>query len=219
MNRFISRGILVAILLAAPTLYASAWDLRELLGKVGQQSGSQQSESNKIAGIIDDLFASNNFDIAKLEGKWTVSGSAVTFDSDNVLSKLGGKAATTTVQSKLDPYFQKYGLTGSTITFDKAGAFSMTMKGLTINGTVSKIGDGKYQTTFTVMGKGLSPMDTYFERGATGNTLDVMWDAKRAISLLQSISSVVKLQSLNTLSSLLSQYDGIYIGFKLTRTE
>lgn len=215
----------VAALLAIPS-EASAWDLRDLLGgKSSSQSSETQQQDNSsaaqgILGLIDGLLSNSDFDLKQLEGTWKVTGSAVAFKGEDALSQIGGKAATVAVEKKLDPYYKKYGLTGSEITFDKEGNFTLKIKKLTINGTVEKTGESSFQTTFKTFGSTtLAPMNTYFERGATGSTLSVMWDAKKAFSLIQGVAAFVKSPTSSALSSLLDKYENVYAGFRLNRVK
>lgn len=210
--------ILVALgALIFSCLPSKAWNLQDLLGKTQEALGNAGSG---VTNLIDGLFSNSDFDVAQLEGTWVVEGAAVDFGSDDALSQIGGKAAKLAIQNKIDPYYEKYGLTGSTITFDKEGNFTLEIKKMKISGTVTKTDKSKYVTTFTAFGKTkLADMATFFEKGATGQTLSIMWDAKKALNMLQGVASLLKMQSASALSSLLNQYEDMYIGFRLNKTQ
>lgn len=204
---------------------ASAWNLQDILGGIGSQNGSNQDQTGQtqatdiLGGLLGDILSTSDFDIASLQGTWTVTGPAVTVNSDNALANLGGKAATAAIEAKLQPYYQRYGLTGSTITFDKEGKFTLKIKKLTVTGTVSKTQDG-FQTVFNGIGSiSLPAMKTYLKKGTiTGKNLSVMWDSSKAMNLLQSVASYMKSsQTIQTLAQLLDKYQGLYIGFALQK--
>ena len=216
--RFISKAILTLSLISLSCSGAYAWNLSDLLGKAQESMGNTSVDG--VLGLVDGLFSNSDFDVAQLEGTWEVTGSAVGMNSDQALANIGGKAATLAIEKKLDPYFQSYGLTGSQITFDKEGNFTLKLKKMSISGTVTKTGKSDFQTQFNVFGSTkLSSMGTYFEKGVTGSTLSVMWDASKAITLMQGIASFVKVKSASTIASLLSQYDDLYVGFKLSKVK
>ena len=48
-----------------------------------------------------------------------------------------------------------------------------------------------------------------------GKTLNLTFDATRLIQMLTKISSKLNIKTLSTLSTILNNYDGIYIGYKL----
>lgn len=205
----------VASMLSMP-LSASAWNLQDLLGKASESLGNVNTQD--VINLVDGLFSNSDFDLSKLKGTWQVTGSAVSLKGEDTLSQIGGSAATVAIEKKLDPYYTKYGLTGSEITFDDKGNFTLKLKKLSISGIVEKTEESSFKTSFKTFGSTtLAPMDTYFERGATGKTLEVMWDAKKALSLIQGVAAIVNTSSTNTLSSLLDKYDNVYVGFKLTR--
>lgn len=216
MKKFTLRLLLAtgAILLSA--LPSHAWNLKDLLGKAQETIGNNSDVTN----IIDGLLGTSDFDIASLEGTWEVTGSAIDFGSEDALSKIGGKAAKLAIEKKLDPYYKQYGLTGSSITFDAEGNFSLSIKRITITGYVTKGNDGKFITTFTALGKTrIADMATFFEKGATGQTLSIMWDARKALNVLQTVASLTKAKTASALSSLLNQYDDMYLGFRLNKVK
>ena len=71
---------------------SSSPDLKDILGAGGGALGN----------IVEGVFTKSDLTVADLEGEWTSTGSAVTFQSDNFLKKAGGTAAAGAVESKLD---------------------------------------------------------------------------------------------------------------------
>lgn len=151
-----------------------------------------------------------------MAGEWTVDGSAVTFKSDNFLQKAGGVAASAALRQKLDPYYQKYGLTGAILTILPDGSCTLKIKKITLNGTFQKAEDGNFLFNITVMGRTLSSIPTYVQK--TANSMDIMFDANKLKDLLNLVANISGSKLASTATSLLNQYEGICIGFALQKT-
>lgn len=210
----------LSLILMASPLTAQAWSLKDMLSRAGEtlKDSSEENKSSGLLGLVDALFSNSDFDVSRLEGTWEVTGSAAALKGENALANLGGKAGTAYIESQLDPYYKNYGLTGGTVTFDKEGNFTLKLKRTSIKGKVEKTGESTFKTTFLAFGKTkLAAMDTYFEKGVTGQTLNILYDSSKALTLLQGISSFVKMKSIQAVSALLSNYEDLYLGFKLKK--
>lgn len=209
--------------LALPTT-ASAWDLQELLNKAGNALGNQQENTGTtLTDIAGGLFTKTKLEVKDLAGTWIVNGAAVCFQSDNFLQKAGGTAAASIVENKLDPYYKKHGLTGSTLTIDKEGNFTLQMKKLKLTGTVTVQEDkkggvsqgGNFYFNFNKFGaSSLGSINTYVSKSL--NNLDIMFDASKLRAILTSIASYSKMKMAQSALDMLNSYDGICIGFELS---
>lgn len=197
----------------------TGFSLGNLLG--GNSDNSLTNTLSGLANIADGIFSNDNLTVEDIAGTWTVKGSAVSFKSENFLQQAGGAAAATVVENKLDPYYQKYGLTGATLTIDKEGNFTLKTNKFSLNGTVTVQNDaadntqnGNFYFHFNTFGsQTLGSVNTYVTKGISG--LEIMFDASKLRSLLSAIASVTKMQLAQTATNLLNQYDGICIGFDL----
>lgn len=194
----------LALALSAFCAPAYALDIKDLL------SGST---GETIGNIIEGVFTKSDLDVKDLAGTWQSTGSAVTFKSENFLQKAGGIAGAAAIESKLDPYFEKYGLIGSTLEVAEDGTFSLKVKKLTLKGTITK-GDGVFEFNFQAFGKvGLGKMTAYVEKSPS--SLNVMFDASKLKTLVSTIATFSGMQLAKTASSILDSYDGACIGFKM----
>lgn len=114
---------------------AQPWDLQSLLNKAGNALGDKETVSN----IVEGLFTTSDLDIKDLAGEWMVKGSAVSAKSDNAFGKATSLAGAAMLEGKLDPYYTKYGLTGSQFQISKEGNFSLKVKKLDIKALSKKI--------------------------------------------------------------------------------
>lgn len=168
-----------------------------------------------IGGLINKATASNNFTIDDLKGTWVYDSPAVSFESDNVLKNIGGAGAAAAVEEKLKPYYNKLGFTKTSLTVDEEHNFSLKLGLLILKGTVEKDeSDEGLVFSFNAVGsKNLGKANAKATK--SGDTLNLTFDATRLIQIVTTISSKLNIKSLNTLSTLLNSYEGIYIGFKM----
>ena len=166
---------------------ANAQSLSDILDKLGNATSSSQSSSSEsssgsglggtLGNLLEGVFSSSNISVADLAGTWKSSGPAVSFQGDNFLKKAGGVAAATAIESKLDPYFSQYGLNGAVLTVDNSGNFTLTVKKIKLQGTITETGEkGIFNFNFKALGKvSMGSVKTYIQK--TSNSMDVMFDA------------------------------------------
>ncbi|MDE6523180.1 MAG: DUF4923 family protein [Muribaculaceae bacterium] len=180
-------------------------DLKDILGGAGGALGN----------VLEGVFTKTDLTVADIAGEWTSTGSAVSFQSDNFLKKAGGSAAAGAVESKLDEYYKKFGLTGATLEIDQDGNFTLTIKKLPIKGTLEVKSKGVFKFNFNAGGMiKLGSMDAYVEKTPSG--LNVMFDADKIKKIMSLAASISGSKMVSTADQLLKQYDGICIGFKMS---
>lgn len=180
-------------------------------------SGSDGS-SSVIGNLLEGVFSSSKIEVKDLAGEWTANGSAVMFQSENLLNKAGGMAASAALESKLDSYYKQYGLNGAVLTVQTDGTFEMSLKKLRLKGVIAKGDkDGKFLFEFKALGKiSLGKMTTYVQK--TSTSMDVMFDAKGLQKLVSGVARLTGMSLAKTFASLLDSYDGLCVGFKMKKT-
>ncbi|MDE6295937.1 MAG: DUF4923 family protein, partial [Muribaculaceae bacterium] len=128
MKKMLRFSVLLAVMAVLVPFSANAIDIKDILGGAG----------GTVGNLIEGVFTKTNLQVSDMVGEWTIDGSAVTFKSDNLLKKAGGVAAAAAIEAKLDPYYKQYGLTGGTITINNDSTFKLTVKKMTLSGTISK---------------------------------------------------------------------------------
>ncbi len=171
-----------------------------------------------LGSTLGNIIATDKFNVEDLEGTWNYKAPAVAFQSENVLKKAGGAAAATTLENKLAPYYSKLGLTKTTLTVDKDLNFTMKFGVVTLSGTVSKDENNHLVFAFNAFGKvSLGKMTASATK--VGDTLNLTFDATKMIQLLTKVAGVLHNSTLDSVTKLLASYDGIYMGFKLTKQQ
>ncbi len=206
MSKFRVILFLIGITLAGANL-TNAQSITDILKKGGTSS---------IGDILSGVLSTSDLKVEDLAGNWTSSGPAISFQGDNFLKKAGGVAAATAIKSKVQPYYDKYGLTGAKLAIDKTGTFELTIKKLKLKGTIAENpkSKGVFLFKFQAAGKiNLGTLTTYVQK--TSKTMDVMFDATKLISLVNAVANYSNISSAQTLAKLLSSYDGLCIGFAM----
>lgn len=216
---------ILSALAASVAVSASAFDPKDLLSNLGKLKGdttTTTSDSQSTGGVLGSLgslignvVANNKFSVDDLVGTWSYSSPAVSFQSENALMKIGGAGAATAVENQLAPYYQRLGFTNTSLTVDADHNFTLKMGLLVLKGTVEKDEeDNGLVFNFNAFGK-ISLGKVKANATKAGKTLNLTFDATRLIQMLTKISSKLNINTLSTLSTLLNNYDGIYIGYKL----
>lgn len=201
--------MVMAMMPLADACLASAWSLKDTLGG----GGVGETVSNLIQGV----FSKSDLTVADIAGKWTSNGSAVSFTSDNFLQKAGGVAAAAAIETKLNPYYEQYGLNGAVMTINTDGTFTFKLKAVTLKGTATSNGGGTFEFNFKAFGSiSLGSMTTYVEK--SGNHLDIMFDASKLKTLISGIARFSGNTLASTAASLLDSYEGMCVGFGMDKT-
>ncbi len=212
MNKSVMKFLSACIIASSTFVSASAFDIKDLLNQAGQAF-----ENGNVTDIIEGVLSTSNLEVKDLAGVWTSTGSAVAFQSEDLLSQAGGVAMASTLESKINPYFTKYGIVGSVITIQTDGSFSMSLKKTTLKGKIVKGENNKFILSFEAFGKNnLGNVNLYIQK--TSTSMDLMFDASKLKTILSSIASLSKKGLGNGLNTFLNSYNGICIGFKMSKT-
>ena len=194
-----------ALCLAGQT--ASAQSLGDILKKVT----GNETVKNVVETVTGTTLP------VDVKGTWTYSGTAVKFESDDLLKSTAASLAASQVEDKLDSYAANIGIKAGTFsfTFNEDKTFSATVKGKSFNGTYTVSED--YKTISLQFGKaiGLKPFTATIS--ATSGQLDLLFQADKLLELLGKLTSTTSNSTLKTIGSLVNQYDGMMLGLELKK--
>lgn len=200
------------LVMSAISMHAQG--LGNLLNGLG---GNSSGSGNILGGIIEGVFTKTNLTVEDIVGEYQAQGPAVTFKSDNFLQKAGGIAGAAAIESKLNPYYEQYGLNNMSLSVDKEANFTMKIKSLSLKGTVVKGSEeGTFDFNFNVAGVKLGKFTAYVEK--SGSNLNLMFDATKLKSLISTIANLTGNTMAKTVGSILDSYDGACIGWKMIST-
>ena len=205
---------MVGAVIAASTISVQAQSIGDLLNGLGKNSSGS---GNVLTNIIEGVFTKSDLSLADLVGEYKAQGPAVTFKSDNLLQKAGGIAGAATIVSKLNPYYEQYGLNNMTLSVDEDANFTMKVKALSLKGTVTKNdSEGTFDFNFQVAGIKLGKFTAYIEK--SGNNLNLMFDASKLKDIISAIAKFTGNSMASAMATILDSYDGACIGWKMVGT-
>lgn len=187
--------------------------LGELLGKVAEKASSATSGNstlNALTGIISSKLIPNSTQIL---GTWTYQEPAVMFTSDNALKNAASAVASKSIETKLQSYLSKVGITkgNMSITFKEDKTFTVNRKSKNVASgtyTIDSAGD----VTLKFKGrKNASKVTPQLNNG----TLVVVMDATKLKTFMQNIGANVS--QLSTVVSLMKSMDGLLLGVRLEK--
>lgn len=178
------------------------------------------------AQSLKDLFNKENIEkvvnavtdnkTVQMTGTWSFTGSALEFESDNLLQKAGGAVAASTVEKKLDEQLEKIGITAGKLsfTFNADSTLTATVGSKPLNGTYSY--DASTQKVNLKFAKiiGLNA-----KVNCTSGSMDLLFNADKLLQLLTYLSSKSSNNTLQTIGSLAESYDGMLVGLGLEKKE
>jgi hypothetical protein len=187
-----------------------------ILGAVmgGSSNSSSSAGSSIINGILNNVIGSGIFSKQDLcAHTWKYSKPGCAFTSENLLAQAGGEIAANKVEEKLGEYYSKFGFSGSNtyFTFNTDGTFAAKIDG--------KSWQGNYtfdEKTHAIQMKGLIlSMSGYATK--TANGISLLFDQKKLLNLIKTIGSLKGSSTLSALGTIANNYDGMRVGFEMTK--
>jgi len=182
----------------------------------------KNASTSDVLGSLSKVVYSftGNLTAVDLPGTWTYTGSAVSLGGDNALTNVAGTAVSSGVESKVDEYLKKVGVTSGALvfTFNEDLTFTCTAKGIPVNGTWKTLNEGeKVQLQFGKNLKFLSMTGTLKQTGA--NSCQVLFEGSKFLSFVKTILSYAAKQSsaASAVSSLAGNYSNMQIGMTLKK--
>lgn len=198
MKKYVlSLTVVSALLLVTTNVQAQSW--KDLFNK------------DNIEKVVNAVTGNQTIDMT---GTWTYSGSAIEFESDNLLQKAGGAAAAAVAEKKLDEQLAKVGIKDGQVsfTFNADSTFTSTVGKRTMTGTYS------YDATDKVVHlRYFKLLNMNAKVNCTSTNMDLLFNSDKLLKLIAFISSKSSSTTLKTISSLADSYDGMMLGFALKK--
>ena len=181
-------------------------------GNMGQVLNAM-SNGTGIVNAITSVIGLDKVSAQNLIGTWQYNGPGCAFTSENLLAKAGGEVTAVQIEEKLRPYYQQVGLSAANtaITFKEDGTFTSTIAGTPFS--------GKY--TFDVASQQIKlqgmllSMNCYAKKEVNG--ISILFEAKKLLTVLQTMSALSGNANLQTIGDLSKNYDGVRVGFDMKR--
>ena len=144
-------------------------------------------------------------------GTWTYSGPKLVFESENVLSQIGGQVLSNNLEQKLGSYLEKMGFkAGKTaLTFGNDGNCSIALGSRTMNGTYTYDTKSNKLTMTGMFVTGQLPCTVTVQNGQ----LLMLFEADKLLNIATAVGS----KGSSSLGSVLGSYSGLKLGWAMTR--
>lgn len=200
IGRFLLTGLILTVSTAV-----SAQDWKSVLGGVVNKVEETVSKVNESVSMV---------------GTWKYTAPDCKFESDDLLSKAGGEVAAKKVEEQMSNYLSKLGFNENTVyVFNADSTYTSTVAGRTVNGTYSYNKDTKEVTLKTKIGLKMTAQISISV--LNGGKMSLLFKADKLMSLAQAVTGAVAGKSSNatvsTLNTVLSQYDGLLLGFEMQK--
>lgn len=222
-----NKSFILAALATAMLTSCGAGSLGNVLGSDTSSSSSSSSNSGSILGsiissatsgetlgnVLSSVLGTDKISESSLHGTWKYSGAGCAFTSENALAKAGGEVAASTVKEKLNEQYSKLKLTSTNtqITFNTDGTFSAKIGGKSLAGTYTfDSSDQSIKLKATLL-----TLTAYTKKTTSG--LAILFESKKALTLLQTLTSLSGNSTAAVIGDISKNYDGVRIGFEMKK--
>ena len=174
------------------------------------------SDNSGVGGLLSSLtsiFSSTRW-LQRINHRHMVyEEPAVVLSSDDMLKNIGGKVASSAVETQLKSKLEGYGFKkGSvTMTFDKSGNFTQTLMGKKVTGTYT------IEDKNIVLKYGGKISQIVGTTQLDGDNLLIVMNASKLLEYVNVLGSVSQNSTLKTAASLIGGMDGLECGLKLVK--
>lgn len=176
---------------------------------------------NKGKDVVGSVVEQLDVIPKNIEGNWEFSGSAVKFTGDNVLMNAASELAAGKVEDQLNEYLQKVGIRQGLFSyvFNADGTFTTTFSKMNFSGqyTFSQE-EGTIELDYGKNEK-LKGVSLKTDVSVSLNSMQLLFNADKLLDFISKITSTVGDSKIVALASLIDQYDGLKIGFELSRVK
>ncbi len=204
MNR--SKFLVAAVAMLLSSLSLKAQSLTDIIS------------STSVSDIVSSVTGGLTITSSNIVGEWNYVEPAVELTSESLVSSAAGTVVSSQIESKLDSYCSKVGITAGdfAFVFSSDNTFTSNIGSKSLGGSYSVDGTNgtitlNYSAVSSINVGSLTATATL-----TSTSLSLLFPADKLLSLFSALASSSSDSDLQLLSSLSEQYDGINIGFMLS---
>lgn len=213
-------NLIILILLLSMTTLGSCTQLLSLLDTTTPPSSTQQKQTNKpatsvLGSIFDAIMGNQPLQQERMIGQWSYKGTAVAFQSENLLKKAGGEVVATEVERKFDQSLQKIGVTSANtyFVFNQDSTYQAKVAGIKLAGKYTlQPQQRKVRLTYLM---GLATLDA--DIALSNDRMQLLMEGDAMLRLMKTLSQFTDNSSVAVLGKMADMYDGLLLGFDLKR--
>ncbi|MCF0193252.1 MAG: DUF4923 family protein [Prevotella sp.] len=171
------------------------------------------ANGNTIGNVLSSVIGLDKVSEQSLVGTWRYSQPGVAFTSENLLAKAGGEVAASTIKNKLATYYNSVGIKSANtyIQFNADHTYSGKLLGTPVSGQWS-YNESQSQITMKSLLFTLNP----YVKGTTSG-ISLLFESKKLLTVMQTLASASGNATLQGISSLSTNYDGVRMGFDMSK--
>ena len=210
--------VLLGVMLFGTLSMQAQFNLSSLLDK------AKEAVSDVAGDVVDEYIPEEVQELlgiaipeVEIPGTWSYVDVAVEFTSADALTNAGGKVAAQTVEEKLAPMFAKVGIKEGlfTMTFAEDGNVTLLVGKKELKGKWSYDKEAeKVHLSLKDGGKDFATRMTVAHEGVS-----ILVKADGLLELIKTISEGSSNTTIATIGTVAKSYDGMNIGFEMTRQE
>jgi hypothetical protein len=202
MKKFFTNGVIWGIMLMVSPNVDAQINLGSLSNAV----------SNAASEVVSGQSSTTK---DKIIGTWAYKRPAVVFNSNSLLKKAGGSAASSVIEKKLQNEFATVGITADKmkLTFGKTGKFSGVVCGKNISGTYALSGSN-ITLNFQNGIQSLSAT-TQMQSG----DLELVFNSTKLLKFMTAVGKLSTNSTVSTISSIAGSYDGMQTGMRFSKSK
>ena len=183
---------------------------------VSVQADAQDLKSI-LSGVAKAVVGDKATTATSIVGTWEYVAPDCQLKGGNLLTNIGGDAAGTEVEKKMEGIYAKTGLNTIQYTFNEDKTYSYVIKGKKVEGTYEFNAEAKTVTIKT----GRIGVKITANIVTLGSNMSFLFEADKVLSVVKTITGVAsKLNSsAATINTLASKFDGMLIGFELKKVQ
>lgn len=187
-------------------------------GNILSGLASAATNGNTLSNILTSFIGGSTVNANDIVGTWKYNQPGCAFTSQSALASAGGEVIATQVKEKLSSTYKTLGFKSSntSFTFNADNTFSCTLLGKTLNGTyVLEPKTSAITLNFTMLGVQAYSLNGFVKKN--GNGIGLLFESKKILGILQTVGAMSGNSTVSSLTSLTSNYDGVRIGFDMTK--
>lgn len=184
------------------------------------ETGTSTATSETAGSLLGNLLGSflgqsTTISQSNIVGTWNYQGTDCVFESQNLLAQAGGAVASGKIESQLNTQLAKVGIKqgACSFTFNKDNTYSATIGSRTISGNYRLDTKNKQMTMTYLAGLGTMTPHVAMQNGK----LSLLFESDKLLTLMKGVSAISGSSSIKTISSLLGNYEGLYIGLQMSK--
>jgi hypothetical protein len=180
-----------------------------VLGSILTAAANPETAGN----VLQSVLGLDKVTQASLVGTWSYNQPGCAFTSKNLLAQAGGEVAATSIKQKLAGYYQTAGISsGNTqVTLNQDGTFTAKIAGKSWQGKWT-FDEANYKITMQGL---LLSINCYAKKNTNG--IGLLFEGKKLLTMLQTMATLSGNQTAQSISDLSKNYDGLRIGFDMTK--